>query len=74
MKKTTQLQELRGLETEALRKRLNDTEEELMKLRFKHASTQLDQTASLRDLRLQIARIKTVQTEMLTAENQKQGE
>ncbi|MCL4142988.1 UNVERIFIED_CONTAM: hypothetical protein GTU68_047084 [Idotea baltica] len=35
-----------------------------MKLRFKHASSQLEQTASLKNLRLQIARIRTVQTEI----------
>lgn len=63
MKSTTELQELRGLDAEALQKRLEDTEEELMKLRFKHASTQLEQTASLGNLRKLIARIHTVQTE-----------
>lgn len=65
MKKKTELQKLRGLEAHELKKRLDETEEEMMKLRFKHASAQLENTASLRTLRKQVARIRTVQQESM---------
>jgi large subunit ribosomal protein L29 len=63
MKSSEQLEELRGLDAASLKKKLEDTEEELMKLRFKHASSQLEKTAQLTQLRKLVARIRTVQTE-----------
>ena len=60
MKKKLQLKELRGLDRDALEKKVVSYEEELMKLRFRAASGQLTQSSQLRALRLSIARGKTV--------------
>jgi large subunit ribosomal protein L29 len=60
MKKKLQLKELRGLDRDALEKKVAGYEEELMKLRFRAASGQLTQSSQLRALRLSIARGKTV--------------
>lgn len=63
MKIKQELQELRKLDADELKKRLADTEEELMRLRFKHASAQLEKTAQLGLLRKRSARIRTIQRE-----------
>ena len=55
--------ELRDLDTEALAKKLGETREELFKLRFQHATAQLEKTHRLRQVRKDIARILTVQNE-----------
>ncbi|MHC1788157.1 50S ribosomal protein L29 [Solidesulfovibrio sp.] len=55
--------ELRALDGEALSKKLGETREELFKLRFQHATAQLEKTHRLRQVRKDIARILTVQTE-----------
>ena len=55
--------ELRALDGEALSKKLGETREELFKLRFQHATAQLEKTHRLREVRKDIARIMTVQTE-----------
>ncbi len=60
MKTRDEIKELRGLKDSELADRALSTEEELMKLRFRHASGQLEQTAQLEKLRRRIARIKTV--------------
>ncbi|HEU9358010.1 TPA: 50S ribosomal protein L29 [Streptococcus pneumoniae] len=53
------VKELRGLSQEELAKR----EKELFELRFQAATGQLEQTARLKEVKKQIARIKTVQSE-----------
>ena len=63
MKSSAEIKEFRGLAESELTERISSTEQELMNLRFKHASAQLDQTAQLKQLRRRIARLKTAQTE-----------
>ena len=55
--------ELRTLTGEALDDKLKEAKEELFNLRFQNATGQLDNTARLRAVRREIARIYTVQRE-----------
>ncbi|KAF5035549.1 50S ribosomal protein L29 [anaerobic digester metagenome] len=55
--------ELRDLDAEGLAKKLGESREELFKLRFQHATAQLEKTHRLREIRKDIARILTVQNE-----------
>lgn len=57
------VKELRGLSQEELAKKENELKKELFDLRFQAATGQLDQTARLNEVKKQIARIKTVQSE-----------
>ncbi len=68
MKRIEELVELRGLETQALEEKLASVEQELMNLKFRHASGQLEQTANLGVLRKRIARVSTVISEKKAAE------
>ncbi len=52
--------DLRVLSREELEKKAADQREELFRLRFQHATRQLENTARLRAVRLDIARIATV--------------
>ncbi|MEO0250430.1 MAG: 50S ribosomal protein L29 [candidate division WOR-3 bacterium] len=52
--------ELTGLATPELEKKLDDTYRELFNLRFQHSTGQLDNTARLKQVRKDIARIETV--------------
>jgi len=52
--------DLRDLPYEELLEKLSDTKEELFNLRFQLATNQLDNTARLRTLRAEVARIATV--------------
>jgi large subunit ribosomal protein L14 len=56
-------QELRALDTAALRLRLDDAGRELMDIRFRLVTRQSDNSASLSVAKRQIARIKTILTE-----------
>ena len=58
------VKELRGLSQEELAKRENELKKELFDLRFQAATGQLEQTARLKEVKKQIARIKTVQSEI----------
>ncbi len=53
-------EELRNLSTEELRVRLNDTREELMKLRFQQATGELADFNRLRYTKREVARILTI--------------
>lgn len=57
------VKELRGLSQEELATRENDLKKELFELRFQAATGQLDKPARLNEVKKQIARIKTAQTE-----------
>ena len=57
------VKELRGLSQEELAKKENELKKELFDLRFQAATGQLEQTARLKEVKKQIARIKTVQSE-----------
>ena len=60
MKKKDYLTELKGLSAEALQEKISDLQEELMNLRFKHASGQLEKSSELASLRKKIAQAKTI--------------
>ncbi|KZX09129.1 50S ribosomal protein L29 [Streptococcus pneumoniae] len=57
------VKELRGLSQDELAKRENELKKELFELRVQAATGQLEQTARLKEVKKQIARIKTVQSE-----------
>ena len=52
--------DLRELTAEELQERLEESKEELFNLRFQLATNQLDNTARLREVRRDIARLATV--------------
>ena len=54
------MNELKELSAEALQEKISDLQEELMNLRFKHASGQLEKSSELASLRKKIAQAKTV--------------
>jgi large subunit ribosomal protein L29 len=58
-----QLNELRGLDIQALNAKLKETKEELFKLRFQLAIRQLDNTSSIGEVKNRIAMIQTVISE-----------
>jgi large subunit ribosomal protein L29 len=55
--------EWRELDAEGLAKQLTESREELFKLRFQHATAQLEKTHRLRQVRKDIARLLTLQNE-----------
>jgi large subunit ribosomal protein L29 len=60
MADTTSAAELRALDADTLEEKLRDAKEELFNLRFQNATGQLDNTARLKTVRREIARIYTV--------------
>ena len=67
--------ELRGNTYAELAEMLDDAKEELFNLRFQIATSQLDNTTRMREVRREIARIKTVMREQeLAAWRREQGE
>ena len=60
MKTKDFVQELNGLTTEQLLNREKELKEQLFNLRFQLATGQLENTASLKKVRKDIARVKTV--------------
>lgn len=54
------IHEVRALSTDAIQAKLNDTKEELMKLRFQLTSGELSDFTRLRQTRRDIARLSTV--------------
>lgn len=60
MKSKDYVQELNGLTTEKLLDREKELKEQLFNLRFQLATGQLENTASLKNVRKDIARVKTV--------------
>jgi large subunit ribosomal protein L29 len=55
--------ELRDLSVEELATKEREFREEEFKLRFRHATGQLEKTARLRQLRRDIARVRTIMSE-----------
>lgn len=55
--------ELRGLSDIELNQKLHEAHQELMNLRFRKATKQLDNTSRVRTVRREIARIRTVMRE-----------
>ena len=60
MAASTSAAELRALDAEALEVKLREAKEELFNLRFQNATGQLDNSARLKTVRREIARIYTV--------------
>ncbi len=60
MKAKDKLKEFRGMVIGDLRTAVASTEEELLKLRFRHAAGQLEQTAQIKSLKKTIARGRTI--------------
>jgi len=54
------VKDLRDLTVEELLKKKKDAKEELFNLRFQHSTGQLDNTARMRLVRRDVARIETV--------------
>ena len=68
MKKTNYLDELRAKNTEQLEMELVSAKKELFNLRFQNATNQLNNTARIKEVRRNIARIQTVLTQKKAAE------
>ena len=60
MKSKDYVKELNGLTTDQLLSREKELKEQLFNLRFQLATGQLENTASLKNVRKDIARVKTV--------------
>ncbi len=60
-------EEIRALTVDAIRTRLEDSKEELMRLRFQQATGELTDTSRLRVNRRNIARLNTILLERLAA-------
>ena len=67
MKSGKFVEELRGKSVEELNQDLVTAKKELFNLRFQNATNQLDNTARIKDVRKNIARIQTVITEKARA-------
>ena len=52
--------EIRNLTTEEINKKIKESEEELFNLRFQQATGNLEKPSRIKDLRHQVARLKTV--------------
>ncbi len=52
--------ELRQMDTEGLKKKLEELEAEYFNLRFQHRTGQLENTSKIKQVRRDIARVKTV--------------
>ena len=63
MKINTFVNELRGKSVEELNEELVAAKKELFNLRFQNATNQLDNTARIKEVRKNIARIQTLITE-----------
>ena len=63
MKSTKYLESLKDKSVEELNAELVSTKKELFNLRFQNATNQLDNTARIREVRKNIARIQTVMTQ-----------
>jgi large subunit ribosomal protein L29 len=61
------IKEIREMQLEQVRTKLNDAREELLKLRFQQVTGQLTDTSRLRILRRDIARMETILSEGLRA-------
>ncbi|MCL2719424.1 MAG: 50S ribosomal protein L29 [Lachnospiraceae bacterium] len=68
MKNKKYLDDLRNKTDAELQKALVDVKKELFNLRFQNATNQLDNTARIKDVRRNIARIQTVITQKAKSE------
>ena len=56
----TKMEEFRKLSTEDLNKKIKENKEELFNLRFQQATGNLEKPARLRELRKEVAKMKTI--------------
>ncbi len=63
------VKEIRELTTDQIIAKIKETKEELFNLRFQQATGQLENTARLRQVRKNIARIKTILSEKELSKN-----
>ena len=63
------IKEIRDMSNEELNKEVVSLKEELFNLRFQQATGQLENPARMREVKMTIARIKTVITERELSEN-----
>ena len=68
------VEEIRKMSDEELSSELTSLKEELFKLRFQHATNQLDNTAQIAQVKRDIARVMTIQREKQLAANKKGGD
>ncbi|AEF93124.1 ribosomal protein L29 [Desulfotomaculum nigrificans CO-1-SRB] len=61
--KPMKVNELRELSDAELSKKIDDSKDELFKLRFQLATGQLDNPMKIKECKRKIARLKTIQTE-----------
>ncbi len=61
--------ELRKLDYSELQKKLAESKEKLMRCRFEHATSTLENTAMLKTLRQEIARIETIMAQLKPSKN-----
>jgi large subunit ribosomal protein L29 len=66
--KRKQIEEIRGLTTDEIARRLEDSREAYFKLRMQFTTGQLKNTAQLRESRQDIARLETLLREQQRAE------
>lgn len=64
MKRRDFLKEIAGLDKTALQSKANQLGEELMRLRFKQATNQLEKGHLLNETRRQLARVQTALTKL----------
>ena len=64
MKRRDFLREIAGLDKTALQGKANQLGEELMRLRFKQATNQLEKGHLLKETRRQLARVQTALTKL----------
>ena len=68
MKTNKYVESLNAKTTAELAKELTDAKKELFNLRFQNATNQLDNTAKIKEVRKNVARIQTVMTAKSKAE------
>ena len=64
MKTKDNIEDLKNQSTDELSAKLVDAKKELFNLRFQNATNQLDNTARIKEVRHNIARIQTVLTQI----------
>ncbi len=67
MKRKDLVNKLNGMSQDELKTALRTNAEEQMKLRFRHASRQLEKTSQIGILRREFARMKTILTQKASA-------
>lgn len=60
MKRKDKMNEFQKLTTEEINQKINESKEELLKLRMKQATGSLENSARINELRKDVARLKTI--------------